>query len=247
MSLGEKPAQYQTQTPPDLQGLRQQITTLLGSFLSPNGQGGSNLDAFFGPMGSPLTGLQQQSTDAIGKSIAGPAPEQQAFDMASPAIQAILNGKPGQGVIDALQPTFQKNLAQADQQGGRFGSANAVLRSNALNDFNLLGANAAQQGQQTQLQAAQMLNMLGTSAGQNPFSRLLGAYGVGQNNAQQGDLQTQRHLQLLNGLFGMGAGASLSSPTVQTQPYDPGLGHSLLNGLLGAGFGGLGSWVGKHV
>lgn len=247
MSFGSQPAQYQTQTPADLQGIRGQITSLLGSFLSPGGQGGANLDSFFGNMGSPQTGLQQQSIDQIMQSLKGPAPEQQAFDSANPAIQAILSGKPGQGVIDALQPTFDKNLAQANDQGGRFGSSNAILKSNALNDFNLLGANAAQQGQQTQLQAAQILGVLGNNAGQNPFSRLLGAYGVGQGQAQQNDLYTQRHLQLLNGLFGMGAGASLSSPTVQTKPYDPGFFQSLLNGLGSAAGTAAGAYATKHV
>jgi len=245
MSLGSKPAEFQTAVPPDLQNLRGGILGMLQSFLGP--EGGKNLDAFFGNMASPETGLQTQSIEQFLKSLQGPAPEQQAFDTANPAIQAILNGKPGQQIIDALQPTFDKNLAKANDQGGRFSSGNAILKSNALNDFNLLGANVAQQGQQTQLQAAQILSMLGEKAGQNPFSRLMGAYGVGQNQAQQNDLYTQRHLQLLNGLFGMGAGAAFNVPTVQTKPYDPGFFGTLLNGLSGAASGAAGAYVGKHV
>lgn len=197
-------------------------------------------------MGSPATALQRQSTGGISQYLNQPAPEQRAFDMANPALGNILGSAPGQGVIDALQPTFQKNLAQANQQGGRFGSSNAILKSNALNDFNLLGAQAAQHGQDTQLQAAQIMGMLGNQAGQNPFSRLLGAYGVGSQDAGQQDLYTQRHLQLLQGLLGMSAGAATNVPTVQTQAAQPGL-LGILGGILGQGAGAAaGAWGAKH-
>lgn len=200
----------------------------------------------FGNMANPTTDLQRQSMGGISHFLNQPAPEQQAFDMSHPALQAILGGKPGQGIMDALQPKFDQNLAQANQQGGRFGSANAVMRSNALNDYNLLGAQAAQQGQQTQLQAANILGVLGGQAGQNPFSRMMGAYGVGQQDANQQDQGTQRRLQMLMQLLGVGQQASLGGPTVQTQAASPGL-LGTIGGILGQGLGAFsGAWGAKH-
>lgn len=246
MSLGSKPAQYQPYIPPDVQGIRSQQINLLQSLLG----GSQSLESVFGSLGSPTSGLQRQSMGGISQYLNQPAPEQRAFDMSQGALQGILGGKPGQGVMDALQPMFDRNLAQADQQGGRFGSGNAIMRSNALNDFNLLGAQAAQHGQDTQLQAAQILGMLGGQAGQNPFSRMMGAYGVGANDAQQGDLETQRRLQLMSMLFGGAQGVAFNNPIVQTQGASPGLG-GVLGGLLGTGLGafagGAGSAAGGAV
>jgi hypothetical protein len=181
--------------------------------------------------------LQRQSTAGISQFLNQPAPEQRALDMSIPALQGILNSKPGAGIMDALQPHFQQNLALANQEGGRFGSANAILRSQALNDYNLLGAQAAQQGQQTQLQAANALQLLSGQAGQNPFARLLGASGVGQQDAQQADVETQRRLQLLGFLMGGAQQAAFGQPYVQNKPAQSGLGASL-GGLFGSWLGG---------
>lgn len=250
MSLGSKPATFQQITPPDLQGQRGHQIDLLNSLFSQGSGAGSQFGQMFGNLGNPSTALQRQSTGGIGQFLNMPAPEQRALDAASPALQGILGSNPGQGIMDALQPRFDRNLAQANQQGGRFGSANAILRSNALNDFNLLGAQAAQQGQQAQLQAAQILGMLGGQAGQNPFQRMLGAYGVGQQEAGQQDQETQRRLQLMMQLLGVGQQAALGGPTVQTQNASGGLGGAL-GGLLGAGlgsfFGQFGSAAGGKV
>ncbi len=138
----------------------------------------------------------------------------------------------------------------ADQQGGRFGSANAIMRSQALNDYNLLGAQAAQQGQQTQLQAANALQMLSGQAGQNPFARLLGGAQQGGADAAQADTETQRRLQLLGFLMGGGQQAAFGAPFVQNKPAQQGLGQGLM-GLLGGwlgggapGAGGIGSALG---
>lgn len=175
----------------------------------------SRLESFFGPLGAPTSDLQRQSTDAISKYLNQPAPEQRAMDISLPALQNILNGKPGEGIINALQPSFERNLASANQTGARFGSANAILKSRALEDFNLLGAQAAQQGIQQQLAAADALRLLGESAGNNPFQRLAAGYGVGQQETATADIANQRRLQLLLQLLGTAQSASLGVPTVQ--------------------------------
>ena len=225
--------------------------------LQPQGRSGDILQqllggntSFYGNLGSPTSPLQRQSTDALQHFLNQPAPEQRALDISMPALQNILNGRPGQGVIDALQPSFDRNLASANQQGGRFGSSNAILRSRAVEDFNLLGANAAQQGQQTQLQAAQMLAMLSGQAGQNPFSRMLQGAQEGRADAQQMDLETQRRIQLLS----QALGGSLSQPWMQTKAASPGLG-SFLAQLAGTAIGSFagplgasaGSALGKRI
>lgn len=186
------------------------------------------LESFFGGLGFPTTGLQQQSVDALGNMLRQPAPEQRALDLSLPALQGILGGNPGQGVISALQPTFERNLASANQQGARFGSANAVLRSRALDDFNLLAANAAQQGVNQQISASQALGMLAQAAGQNPFERAQGAFGVGSQLAGQNDVETQRRLQILLQLLGTAQSATLGLPVTQ----NPGFAQNALSGGL---------------
>lgn len=203
---------------------------MLGALTQPGGY--QNLGDYFGGLGNQATPLQRQSTNQISQYLNQPAPEQRALDASMPALQDILNSKPGAGIMDALQPHFQQNLALANQQGGRFGSANALLRGQAVNDYNLLGAQAAQQGQQAQLQAANALQMLSGQAGQNPFSRLMGASQVGANDANQQDQETQRRLQLMGFLMGGAQQAGFNVPFVQTKPAQQGFGQSLM-GLIG--------------
>ena len=166
----------------------------------------SRLESFFGSLTSPL---QRQAMQGMSQYLNQPAPETRAFDQAMPALQQILNGKPGQGIIDALQPSFDRNLASANQVGGRFGSGNAIMRSRAVDDFNLLGAQAAQQGISQQMQAAQVLGMLGESAGQGPWARLMGAQSAG-------DLEPSRRIGLLQQLLGASQQATLGQPTTVT-------------------------------
>lgn len=228
-----KPAQYSQPIPEDIKGLRKQQIDLLTKLLG--GGGADEISKYFGGIGSPQTGLQRQAGQGIEQFMNQPAPEQRALETSMPMLQNILAGKPGQGVIDALQPHFERNLASANQQGGRFGSANAVMRSRAVDDFNLLGAKAAEQGQQTQLQASQMLALLSNQAGQNPFNRMMGAYGIGQQDAQQADLETQRRIQLMAMLMGGAQGAAFNVPFVQTQPYQPPAWQQFLQMLAQAG------------
>lgn len=236
-----KPAKYEQYTPPDLHGLRGQNINLLQSLFAGGGNGPNSLFAqLFGPMGSDPTALQQQATAAAGNYLNQPAPEQQAFDQANPFLKNLLSVNPGQQMLDALQPHFDRNLAQANQSGGRFASGNAILRSRAVDDYNLLGAQALQQGTNQQLQGVDALRLLSGQAGQNPFSRIMGAGQLGASDAAQADQGTQRRLQLIAQLLGVGQQASLGGPTVQTQAASGGFG-----GFLG-GLGGmaLGSFLG---
>lgn len=159
------------------------------------------LESFFGQLGMPQSALQRQSTGGISRFLNQPAPEQRAFDMASGGLQEILSGG---------GPQFERDLSLANQQGGRFGSANAIMRGEAFrNMFNARD------------QAARTLGMLASSAGQNPFERLLGGFGVGQQESQQSDIETQRRLQLLLQLLGVGQQAAFNVPITQGQsPLD---------------------------
>lgn len=186
----------------DLKGIRQNQIDLLGQLLKPGGW--KNLEQYFGPLTGPVSGLNRQADG--GNTM---APEQRALQLSQPMLENIINGKPGQGVMDALQPDFLRNLSTANQQGGRFSSGNEILRSRAVEDFSKLGAQAAQQGQQTQLQAADMLRLLSGQAG------------------EQGDLENQRRIQLMGLLLGGGQGVAFGPGTPQG-----GIGNQLLT-LLG--------------
>jgi len=114
---------------------------------------------------------QQAGMATSGSGVGGMGAEGADF------LRGVLKQQPGQGTIDALNPSFQRNLAEANQSGGRFGTANAVMRSRAMEDFNLLAAQAAQQGQAQQLDAASRLAQMGINSGaanagfQNSFNQ----------------------------------------------------------------------------
>lgn len=223
-----QPGQPKAAVPGDLAGMRQQQIQLLSQLLGfPTGGGkrqagdvpGNPLDRlqqFFGQLGVPQTDLQRQSAGGISQFLNQPAPEQRALDVAMPGLQEILQGSGG--------PQFERDISLANQQGGRFGSANAILRGEAHR--NLLNQRN---------QAAQTLGVLSQSAGQGPFARLLGASEVGGQQAAQGDIQTQRVLQLLMNLLGTGQQASFNVPTTQSEsPFSAILG--LLSGAAGLGW-----------
>ncbi len=92
-------------------------------------------------------------------------------------LQQIAGSNPGQGVVQALDPSYQRNLAAANQQGGRFGSGNAILRSRALDDYNLAAQNALQRGVDQQTTAANALGQLGLGGDQLRLQGLLGGQG----------------------------------------------------------------------
>lgn len=101
-----------------------------------------------------------------------------------PELQRLAGQNQGEVVMNALNPVFQRNLAAANQQGGRFGTANAVLRSRAVDDFNLQSANALQRGVDQQIAAAQGLGSVGNAQDDLRLRGLLGG--------QQGQLEALR-------------------------------------------------------
>jgi hypothetical protein len=132
----------------------------------------------------------------------------------------------GEGVLQAYQPIFQRNLQDAlatqREQGPRFSSGQDLLgmqtSQRALQDYNAFAQNVLQQGQQTKLQA-----MLG-----------------------QGQLQGQLLQQLLGALF-TGGGIN-AAPIYNVQP---GMGQQLLGlaGTIGGGLAGgpFGAALGKSL
>ena len=160
---------------------------LLNSLFGFGGKGtgagpGANLENLFGSLAP--AGIQQ--------FLSQPTPESRALNTSLPALQEILT--PG-----TMNPQFDQDLSLANQQGGRFGSANAILRGEAFK--NLFNART---------QAAQTLGMLGSQAGQGD-ARTAGLM----------DLETQRRLQILMHLLGVSQGASFNVPNVQqASPLD---------------------------
>lgn len=159
----------QAVVPKDVQGLRAQQIQLLMSLLSPGAfdGGGAGNNFFFGAGG-----------DKAGALLSGPTPEMKAYDTARPFLEGMLSG---------TGPQFERDIGAANSQGGRFGSANAILRGEALR--NLYGMRT---------QTAQTLGMLSGQAGSSQFDRTF-------------QVQNQR-MQLLAGLLGLGGQATLSLP-----------------------------------
>lgn len=227
------PGQPKAAVPQDLTGLRQQQIGLLQQLLGfpqGGGTGGgaagqandplARLQQFFGGLGSPQTDLQRQTGTGISQYLNQPAPEQRALDVAMPGLQEILSGG---------GPQFERDIALANQQGGRFGSANAILRGEALKNL-----------YNQRNQAGQTLGLLSSNAGQNPFSRLMGAGQFGQAQAGQADIETQRRLSILLNLLGVGQQASFNVPTTQSQsPFSQflGLANTVANFIPGGGGG----------
>jgi len=146
-----------------------------------------------------------QGADALGTMLRQPTPEQRALDVSMPALQAMLTG---QG------PQFEQDIGLANQQGGRFGSGNAILRGEALrNLFNM------------RTQVAQTLGLLSSGAGQANRGLAGQAFQTGTTQAGQADLETQRRLQILMQLLGVGQQAALNHPLKQA--------GGLLGGLFG--------------
>ena len=205
MSAGEPKALV----PKDVRGVRQQQ---LGYLLDPN-----SFLKTLGGLGSPQSGLQMQGADAIGALLRGPTPEQRAFDISLPQLQGMLTG---------TGPQFEQDIAMANQQGGRFGSANAILRGEAFkNLYNMRN------------QVAQTLGLLGQGAGQAQRGLAGQAFGIGQQQAQQGDIETQRRLQILMQLLGVGQQTAFNLPVVQQPSYLQQL-AGLAGAFAGAGAGG---------
>lgn len=203
--------------PKDIRGIRQQQIGYL--------QNPQSFLQLLGGLGSPQSALQMQGADALGNMLRQPTPEQRALDISLPALQSMLTG---------TGPQFDQDLSLANQQGGRFGSANALLRGEAFrNLYNLRN------------QVAQTIGLLGQGAGEANRGLATQAFGVGQQQAQQGDIETQRRLQILMQLLGVGQQAAFNVPIQQSPSFlqqlapfiGTGLG-ALLGGPPGAALGG---------
>ena len=204
--------------PGDLRGVRRQQ---IGNLQDPQ--------AFLqslGQLGVPQSGLQRQGADAIGTMLGQITPEQRALDISLPQLQAMLTGS---------DPQFERDIALGNQQGGRFGSANAIFRGEALrNLYNLRN------------QTAGTLGMLSGSAGQANRGLAGQAFDIGGQQAMQGDIGNARRLQILMQLLGMGQQAGLNHPTQQGGGFG-----SFLGGLAGMGLGSflgpLGAAAGQNI
>jgi hypothetical protein len=142
------------------------------------------------------------------------------FGAAQSSMEGILGKNPGMQGMEALRPLLDRNLAAANQEGGRFGSANAILRSRAVDDNNLLASQMWQHGVDQQVAAAgQYQGLLGIGNGrmQQQSNAAQGLLGVGQGRLDQG-------LGVANGLLGIGQG-------------QVGIGNGRVNQMLGAANG----------
>ncbi len=166
--FGPKNPKGQSGTPQDLLGLRGQNIQFLQSIMRAPDAASRNalLENFFGKLENPL------QTDA-GNVLKG------------------ISGDNGAATIAAMEPQFQKNLAYANQSGGRFGSANALMRASAANDFNMLSAQIGERAQDRRMGAAGLMSALGQQL-------------------------TQNRVGLLNQLLSTGQSATLSQPTTMS-------------------------------
>lgn len=180
---------------------------ILRPLIGQQAQWGANLFNSNGAS-APTSPLQQGTGNAILQYLNQMSPEMRGEGV-----------NPGQAVIDAARPQFDRNLQHANTQlanniPGRFSSAFVSqgndLSSRALQDFNLFQQQALQSGQEMQSQRA------------NAFQNfLVGA--AGQGNAATGNLY---------GLLGQLLGWS--------QPSDQNvvMGANKISGVQGGGYGG---------
>jgi hypothetical protein len=155
----------QALVPKDMQGLRQQNIDLLMSFMKQGAfeQGGAGRNFFFGV-----------GPNSVDNFLSRESPEMATYNSMRPILEGMMTG---------TGPQFERDIAGANSQGGRFGSANAILRGEALrNLFN----------QRTQ--TANTLGSLAGQAGSSQFDRLFS--------------QQNQMLQLISGLFGMSQSAT---------------------------------------
>ena len=211
-------------------GGAQQVVPLGGqmNIMAPPNGGGS-------PTGMPSlptpggSGMASSTGPGMIESLLSQNPEQQTFDFSKNFLQqpgGILGqgGNAGAGIMAALQPLFQQNLRfgineltnsvpSVHNSGAAITGADVTSR--AMNDYNVLAAQAMQQGQQTSLSGLGMLGQLAGQAGNGAFNRALGAgqlttqrdLGMSQLNQQQQQQQWNQTvnptLQLLLAALGM--------------------------------------------
>lgn len=160
---------------------------------------------------------------------------------AAAALGQISQSNPGQGVLDALNPAFQRNLAAADQTGGRFGTSNALGRATATDQYNQLAQQALQQGVTQQTTAAQNLGALGSQADATNMQGAIASAGnqlqggqYGQNNQLQA-LQLAQTGNLGQGQLALGANSAIAgqqgNATGQAIGANQGLNQNVIQAL----------------
>jgi hypothetical protein len=159
------------------------------------------------------------------------------FGAAQGSMEQILASNPGMQGMAALQPLLQRNLAAANQEGGRFGSANAILRSRAVDDNNMLAAQMYQRGVDQQIGAAGQYGQMGSSLLGARAAAGQGLLGVGQGRMQQQTNAAQGQLGVGQGRLSQGLGAAQGMLGVGQGQL--GVGQLGLQGALGSA-GGLG-------
>lgn len=151
----------------------------------------------------PTSSLQRQTGSTYEALLGGLTGQQTA--VAGSALANIIQG--GQGVLNAAQPLFQRNLEFALRANREFGGPSrfnaAVARQGgelsqrALGDFNLFSQQVLESGANRQLQA-----LLGGLSGASAFA--LG--------------QEQNRLPLIQQLLGQNFGASVGAPIITQGP-----------------------------
>jgi hypothetical protein len=126
------------------------------------------------------------------------------FGAAQGSMEQILASNPGMQGMEALRPLLDRNLAAANQEGGRFGSANAILRSRAVDDNNMLAAQMYQRGVDQQIGAAGQYGQMGNSLINARNMAGQGMLGVGQGRLSQGLGAAQGMLGVGQGQLGVG-------------------------------------------
>lgn len=165
---------------------------------------GADVEGRLGQLGTrPALGSQQmqdvlsQLATGGGMSNLGTGPLQQLLGAQGSGagmgeLGALAGQNAGERVMAALDPVFQRNLAAANQQGGRFGSANAILRARAAEDFNRQAAEAMLTGAGQQIQAASALGNVGAAQDQLRLQTRLGAaQSLGELGRQQDALRLE--------------------------------------------------------
>jgi len=189
----------------------------LGNGFGSGQTGGSSVNNQPGNAISGATG--GLGMDNIFGNLLSQNPEVQTYNNANSFLgENIFSQNPGQGIMDALEPVFQRNLQFGlGQMANRAPSVSTSamqlegtdLTRQALQDFNLLGAQSMQQGVNQQLSGLPTLGGLSNQAGMNPMNRALGVGNLALGGRGQ-DLQNQQSLlnmgqqqQQFNSLFGL--------------------------------------------
>lgn len=155
----------QALVPPDMRGLRAQNIDLLTQLLSPGA---------FNPGGVGRNFFFQGGSQGASQFFDAPSPEMKTMESVMPLLEGMLTG---------TGPQFERDIAMANQTGGRFSSGNAIMRGEALR--NLFNART---------QTAQTMGVLAGQAGQAQLAR------------------QQMFAQLMAGLLGMGAQSTMQLP-----------------------------------